>query len=434
MFALRGRAGTRPNRSWLGTSWRIVDLAENSYDNNGQLVPRRGAVLGIAVAASVVVHLPLYLSLIFGGGCIAGALVTCGLTATVPFVLARVAPRAANFDTQWFPRAWSHWLWFLGMVFLLFVCRMIAAMLADPLGLRYYPTLVIPTAATVILTGIVVILIGPIAEEIFWRGYLLEQLRKLTRPAAALLIQSLLFGLVHIHQSQGYVALIQAFLMGAVLGMWRIRFRSFLPLMLAHMIINGVAVIPTLTRHYETAKLAEPVADNLAEYVKNVRANPKCRQIEALAMKPAQEAVPALIDFFADPDKDVSTYAQTVLIERFRGDAEPYLKATLSSRDKNTVSGALFVVGQCRYSVYKPEVRDIARSADDVVTQISAVMTLLDLDDEGGLRGIARNHPNAKVRESAEKLLGWLLERTSADSSPPVEGAEPSTKSAPGSR
>ncbi len=50
----------------------------------------------------------------------------------------------------------------------------------------------------VLLNGVVLILFAPIAEEIFWRAYLLSQLRKLTRPLIALTIHSLLFSLAHI--------------------------------------------------------------------------------------------------------------------------------------------------------------------------------------------------------------------------------------------
>jgi membrane protease YdiL (CAAX protease family) len=411
-----------------------MDPAETLCDNDGQLVPRRGAVLAVAVATSVVVYLPLYLSVIFGGWRIAGALITCGLMGTIPFVLARATPRAANFDTPWFPLARSHWLWFLGMVFILFVCKVITAMLLYPLGTRHDPSPEIPTAGSVILVGITLIVLGPIAEEIFWLGYFLEQLRKLTPSAVAILIQSLLFGLTHLHLHFGYFASIQAFLIGAVLGMWRIRFQSLLPLILAHMIFNGVVCVPRLTEQYRVAKLAEPIADSLAEYARNVRSNPKCRQIAALTRGPAQEAVPAIVDYFADPDEDVRTYAMTVLGGCFRREAEPYLKKPLSSRDKNTLDSALFVVGICRYSVYKQEVRDIAWSADDVVIQLSAVSTLRDFNDEEGLRGIARSHPKARVRESAERLLAWSSNPTAADSSPPAERPERAAKSAPSSR
>jgi hypothetical protein len=55
------------------------------------------------------------------------------------------------------------------------------------------------TPAKVVLNGVMIVLLTPIAEEVFWRGYVLEQLRRFTRSRVALLIQSLLFAIVHTH-------------------------------------------------------------------------------------------------------------------------------------------------------------------------------------------------------------------------------------------
>ena len=74
--------------------------------------------------------------------------------------------------------------------------------------------------------------------------------------------QSLLFACFHLY-TRGlftHVALFNCaanFLFGAVLGVWRIRFKSFLPLVLAHAISIALAGIPQLTRRYEqvTGKL-----------------------------------------------------------------------------------------------------------------------------------------------------------------------------------
>ncbi len=81
------------------------------------------------------------------------------------------------------------------------------------------------------------------------------------------------------------------------------------------------------------------------------------------------------------------------------------MKKPLSSRDKNTLDGAITVVGIGRYSAYKQDVRDIAWSVDDGRIQLSAVMTLYMLNDEEGLRRIAKSHSSEKIRGSAERLL-----------------------------
>ena len=221
-----------------------------------------------------------------------------------------------------------------------------------------------------------------------------------------MLIQSALFALGHLHGYLGPYASIQAFFLGIVLGTWRVRFRSLLPLILAHMIFNAVATIPRLKELYDMARVAKLFADDLANAAEKSRTDPKCRQIAALAKRPAEEAVPAIIEYFADPDEDVRTYAMVVIGGCFCRESEPYLKKPLLSRDKNTVGTALSLTGINHYSRYRREVRDIAWSGDfDLMTQISAVDTLLELKDEEGLRRIAQGHPSMKIRAAAEHRL-----------------------------
>ena len=54
------------------------------------------------------------------------------------------------------------------------------------------------TPTVVICLGVVIVLLYPIAEEIFWRGYLLEQLRNFAGSAVAVLADSILFSLAHL--------------------------------------------------------------------------------------------------------------------------------------------------------------------------------------------------------------------------------------------
>jgi hypothetical protein len=107
------------------------------------------------------------------------------------------------------------------------------------------------------------VFIGPVAEEIFFRGYVLEQLRKLTRSGIALLIQSLLFSLFHLYTWGLFtpVALLNslhAFLFGMILGVWRIKFKSLLPIMLAHVLFNAAIIIPLKTRYDQSVDRSHP--------------------------------------------------------------------------------------------------------------------------------------------------------------------------------
>ena len=95
----------------------------------------------------------------------------------------------------------------------------------------------------------VIVFIAPIAEEIFFRGYVLEQLTKLTRAGIALSIQSILFALAHLYalalfSSISFTSfnLINHLLFGLIAGAWRIRFKSLLPLVLVHMLCNAAVL------------------------------------------------------------------------------------------------------------------------------------------------------------------------------------------------
>lgn len=156
--------------------------------------------------------------------------------ALVPLLLARLAPKTAGFDARWWPTSSWHWLWFLGLLVLLFASRLLAAALAV-VFIRSAPpgqsgTLSAPEAH--ILQAISLVLTGPVAEEIFFRGYLLDQLRKLARSSTAVLIQSFLFALVHFifwgFTSFSLFNSLDALLFGLIAGLWRIRFRSLLPI------------------------------------------------------------------------------------------------------------------------------------------------------------------------------------------------------------
>ena len=157
---------------------------EYPKDAGRQAALRRGPILGILVAALLVAEFAKNVFLPTGRGdwLAAGWILYCAGLACLPFLLARIAPRTVSFDTSWLPGSRWHWVWFLGMVILMFVgIGVVASVMISLVG---HPTPrpfwgpVTPTG--IIFIGIVAIFAGPLAEEIFFRGYVLEQLRKLT--------------------------------------------------------------------------------------------------------------------------------------------------------------------------------------------------------------------------------------------------------------
>jgi hypothetical protein len=286
------------------------------------------------------------------------------------------------------------------MVLLLLAVGSIARWLATFRGdwfliLEFSKIMVDVSPGAVVVAGVMSVLLAPITEEIFWRGYVLAQLRKAMHWSIALLIQSLLFTLAHYPEHSLWLPAI--FVYGTILGIWRIRFRSLLPIVLAHIVVNGVFLAPGLTSQYQAA----------------VKSYPKCRQIDALTREPVEKAVPAIIGFFADPDDVVSGYAVEVLTSRYRSVAEPHLKLALASGDKRTVDKALFVVEFYHYPGLKPDVRKLAWSFADRFIQFSATMALHGIKDEEGLRDIAARHPDEKVRQVATDMLRMLRDEKS---------------------
>lgn len=89
---------------------------------------------------------------------------------------------------------------------------------------------------------ITVIILGPIAEEIMFRGLTMHYAEKISGSlGGAIILQGILFGLYHGTIIQGIYAII----FGIMLGVICVRSRSLIPSTFLHMIINGsLYVIP----------------------------------------------------------------------------------------------------------------------------------------------------------------------------------------------
>lgn len=88
-----------------------------------------------------------------------------------------------------------------------------------------------------LLAFLTLVVMAPIAEEILFRGYLLSKLRGHVATWVAVLITSLLFGLVHFAWNVG----IDTFALSIVLCLVTIWTKSLWPAILIHMLKNGIA-------------------------------------------------------------------------------------------------------------------------------------------------------------------------------------------------
>lgn len=103
--------------------------------------------------------------------------------------------------------------------------------------------------------GIIAIaIVGPLLEELLFRGAITKALLQQYNPAKAILISALLFGVLHINPAQ----IIPAFLAGILLAWTYYKTASLIPCILMHVVHNSLSV-------YLSFKF--PEADNMNELV-----------------------------------------------------------------------------------------------------------------------------------------------------------------------
>lgn len=100
---------------------------------------------------------------------------------------------------------------------------------------------------TVIATLLVAVLVAPLCEEIFFRGYLFPGLLRGLRPWPAIAASALLFALAHADLGSSVLLIV----MGVVLAVVRWRSRSLWPGVILHTLNNTIAfiIILVLLRH-----------------------------------------------------------------------------------------------------------------------------------------------------------------------------------------
>lgn len=212
--------------------------------------PRRLRVVGILFASIVLVAAPVVFStsLYTPDGMSRNGLVTHlfvpladVLTMLLIVLVVRRTGAAGDLDLVWFRRSRLDAAAILLLPITALLLMLPAAVWTDTLGLRLIPDRVfVPEgrnlAFFVALTFHIVIL-APALEELFWRGFIQRMLERIVGPAPALLGQAILFAAVH---PAPFGRFGPALALGLVAGIWRWRRRTLVPIILAHMILNGL--------------------------------------------------------------------------------------------------------------------------------------------------------------------------------------------------
>jgi membrane protease YdiL (CAAX protease family) len=88
--------------------------------------------------------------------------------------------------------------------------------------------------AKVLWVFISTVLLAPVFEEIYFRGYLFQKFRLVLKPRDAIILQGLLFGIIHLSP----VTYISHTMLGILFGFFRYRTKSLLPGILFHALWN----------------------------------------------------------------------------------------------------------------------------------------------------------------------------------------------------
>ena len=89
------------------------------------------------------------------------------------------------------------------------------------------------------LAVVVVGLLAPVAEELFFRGYMLTRLRAVWSPGPAILMSAIAFGIIHGEWVHGLLAAV----IGIYLGLVTERAGSVTPAMICHVVNNTASVL-----------------------------------------------------------------------------------------------------------------------------------------------------------------------------------------------
>ena len=91
----------------------------------------------------------------------------------------------------------------------------------------------------VLLAVLVVGLLAPLGEELFFRGFLQTRLRRAWSPGPAIVVTALAFGVIHGEPVHGVLA----FALGLYLGLLTERAESVVPAIICHAANNSVSVV-----------------------------------------------------------------------------------------------------------------------------------------------------------------------------------------------
>ena len=134
------------------------------------------------------------------------------------------------------PRIGTYWWVVLGMVPVLLVFSLGASVITAAVAPGYVEGAQINSGSNVVVLLITIAVIPPVVEELIFRGILLERWAVKWRLGTALIVQAILFGILHVDP-------IGASIFGLVMGLMYLRCRSLWVPIVMHALNNGLVVL-----------------------------------------------------------------------------------------------------------------------------------------------------------------------------------------------
>ena len=134
------------------------------------------------------------------------------------------------------PRIGQYWWVVLGMVPVLLVFSLGASILTAAVAPDYVDGAQIDSGSNVVVLLFTIAVIPPVVEELIFRGLLLERWAVKWRLGTALIVQAILFGILHVDP-------IGASVFGLVMGLMYLRCRSLWVPIVMHALNNGLVVL-----------------------------------------------------------------------------------------------------------------------------------------------------------------------------------------------
>ena len=186
---------------------------------------------------------------LYGGGYMSWTISIALVTASLLTILLFIVSRFLLIKSQWLEKPDfiaeinpARLRWWLAPVMLIatFAGAVSTGCLGEAWGVKDTLEDTMRGLATNPIGVLTIVLIGPLSEEIIFRhGMLGGMLRRRVNPWIAILVSSLLFGIIHWNPIQ----ILFASALGVMLGILYTKSQSIVPSLLYHIINNGIAVV-----------------------------------------------------------------------------------------------------------------------------------------------------------------------------------------------